>query len=105
MLNNINNINLASNILVIKEDCSLRCNIKSNINLIFLFPDKPECIKKVPVTLGVVTQRDAEVNYHINELLQHDFFAKESLSDLMLINMLKLFIHLPVISKMPLTYK
>ena len=24
--------------------------------------DKPECIKKDPVTLGVVTHRDAEVN-------------------------------------------
>ena len=43
----------------------------NDINLMFLpsfyFADKPECIKKDPVTLGVVTQRDAEVNYHINE--------------------------------------
>ena len=43
----------------------------NGINLMFLysiyFADKPECIKKDPVTLGVVTQRDAEVNYHLNE--------------------------------------
>ena len=39
----------------------------------FFISDKPECIKKDPVTLGVVTHRDAEVNYHINEPSPNDF--------------------------------
>ena len=54
----------------------------NDINLMFLpsfyFADKPECIKKDPVTLGVVTQRDAEVNYHINEpSYKYDFLQPE----------------------------
>ena len=36
----------------------------SRISLMFVLSlsDKPECVKKKPVTLGVVTHRDAEVN-------------------------------------------